>query len=101
MRVSDAPTPLPPVEPADVTVYSALDSLACSFERVAYIRTSSPVWGASRESILRHAREKAGEVGANALVVRGDSAEGETFFSASGGSARDRSLAVFEQRPCS
>jgi hypothetical protein len=100
MRVSDAPTPLPPVDAADVTVYSALDSLACSFERVAYIRTSPPVWGASRESIVRHAREKAGEVGANALVVR-DRAEGGAFFSASGGSARDRSLAVFEQRPCS
>jgi len=101
MRVSGAPTPLPPVDAADVTLYAALDSLTCSFERVAYIRTSSPVWGASRESIVRHAREKAGEVGANALVVRGIGAEGTSFFSPGGANARGQSLAVFEQRPCS
>jgi len=101
MRVSDAPAPLPPVDAADVTVYAALDSLACSYERVAYIRTSRPVWGASRESIVRHARQKAGEVGANALIVRGLDDAGSSFFSPGGGDARGQSLAVFEQRPCS
>jgi len=101
MRVSHAPAPLPPVDAADVTVYAALDSLACSYERVAYIRTSAPVWGASHESIVQHARQKAGAVGANALVVRGLEEEDSSFFSPSGGGARERSLAVFEQRPCS
>jgi len=101
VRIDGAPAPLPPVDTAGVAVYPDLDALECSYERVAYIRTSSPVWGASRESVVRHARKKAGEVGANALIVRRLDEDGSSFFSPSGRNPRGQSLAVFEQRPCS
>lgn len=100
MRVGSPPPSLPPIDTAQVSVYTEIDSIECPFTRVAYIRTTGPVWGASDDQILRHTRQKAGEVGANAVVVPGLGRDRLGFFARRGDSRRGRSLAVFERRPC-
>lgn len=118
LKLPDASEGLPPVPPAQIEVYRSPDAPRCEYDRVAMIEAQKSesvglTGGVSQIDLMRAAREEAGKVGANAIVVEemGTEQFTETEVEADT-SAYERTesrkqlgqavfLAIREHRPCS
>jgi hypothetical protein len=117
LRLPGAAEELAAVAPAEVEVYRGLSRVPCDYRRVALVEARAseevgPSGGVSQLALIRAARQEAGPVGANAIVI--DSVQTqlltETEVKAdTAGYARTESsrslgravfLAIREDRPC-
>lgn len=117
LKLPGASEDLPPVSPSQVDVYRSLSAVKCEYLRVALVEAQESEsvdlsGGVSQVELIRAAREEAGRLGANAVVI--DTVESRTFTQTeveADSSKYERTesreslgrgmfLAVRENRPC-
>jgi hypothetical protein len=111
-------SPRSSVPAAEVTVYLDAAEANCDYQRVALVESQEAERnpfdaGVSRIELIRAARDQAGKVGANALIVEQLGAQSAFTRQVTADSTGDRQretrrswgqgmfLAVYEDRPCS
>ena len=94
-----APDDLEPLSVEEVTAYSDTSSVQCDYDRVAALQTSGSVEGMD-EKMIKSAKEKAAEIGANAIILKRLSSDSGTGINYDYGSTEGRYLAIYERRPC-
>ena len=104
-KLSAAPEGLEPVDTSEVVVYADSMGVECPSERVAMIRTEGTTSGVSDKKMIENTKEKAAELGANAVIVGGLDTDDPDYNpmllgGSDYGSRQGRFLAVREQRPC-
>jgi len=103
--LGSAPEGLEPVDTSEVAVYADSTGLQCPSDRVAMIRAEGTTSGVSDKKMIRNTKEKAAELGANAVIVGGLDTDDPDYNpmllgGSDYGSRQGRFLAVREQRPC-
>ncbi|MFB6278921.1 MAG: hypothetical protein ABEK75_05410 [Salinibacter sp.] len=74
LKLPDASEDLTPVPPGQIEVYRSPDAPRCEYDRVAMIEAQESesvglTGGVSQIDLMRAAREDAGKMGANAIVI--------------------------------
>lgn len=95
--LANAPENRSPVAPSNVAVYSDTSAVGCEYTRVAMVSTTGNVDNVSDDQMVADAKEKAGEVGANALIV---SSIRESMNDSAFSGTQGDFLALLEERPC-
>lgn len=96
-RLSSAPDGLTPVPASEVSVYRDTSSISCSYSEVALIDTrGGSELTVSNDKLVSEAKESAGELGANAIVV--DNFGDVEMLGSS--EPTGKFLAIYEERPC-
>ena len=97
-RLDGAPADLSPVDTSEVAIYADTSSLDCPYDEVAFLSSTGSISGMDTQ-VTQKSKEKAAELGANALVIGAVRAEGPSYFDRYG-DTEGRFLALYEQRPC-
>lgn len=96
--LAGAPENPKPRPASAVQVYSDTSSIDCPYDKVAYLSTSGSVQGMD-EKVMKSAKKKAGEVGANAIVIGRVKSQGPSFGDTYG-NTEARYLAVLVEPSC-
>lgn len=95
--LSTAPSNLSPVSSNQVNVYKSDKSIACNYSEVAIISAQGSESFSSNDKLIRKAKSKAGEMGANGIIVS-EFGESQNML---GSEPTAEVIAIFEERPCS
>ena len=99
--LDSAPPDRPAVTASQVAVYSDTNSVDCSYDRVALIKTSGGTADTNNEKLIKKTKKKAAEIRANTVIIgelSTDDANPNQQYSF--GSREGRFLALYERRPC-
>ena len=96
IRFSDAPQDLTPLTRDEVSVYRDSSTVPCPFRRVARVNTEGGGTGfVGTRRLLKKAKEKAAEIGANGLITSNFDKPDWPFSKPTA-----QTLAISEKRPC-
>ena len=94
---------LPPVHPDDVIIYLSEDDIDGEWENIAIIHAQGDSQLTRESKMLRKAREQAGEIGANGILIEeikepsaGAQIAGEVL--GTGSTRRGRMIAIYVER---
>ena len=98
--LNPTPTPRPKVSPALVRIYRSLDQIRERYEEIAILNATGESNWTNEQEMLESMRRKAGEVGANAVVLdaiqeAGAGAKVAAAIFGTGTQRKGRALAIF------
>lgn len=93
-----APDGLEPKPASVVQAYSDTSTVPCRYDEVAHLQSTGSVQGMN-EQVVTDAKETAGEIGANAIII-GSIQDQDPNLVDSYGDTEAQFTAILEDRPC-